>query len=523
MLIALCGCGRGDTAAESQAPSPDVRLSTGVVHTEAGPVRGQVASDHVLFQAIPYAAPPVGELRWQPPAPSAAWEGMRDATKSGPRCIQDTAGNPGSGRGTSEDCLTLNVWAPTAAAGLPVMVWIHGGAFLTGSAELYNAQWLATQGRMIVVTVNYRLGSLGFLAHPSFGPPDRLGNYGLADQQAALRWVRDNIEGFGGDPAKVTVAGESAGAMSVCDHLVAPESAGLFRAAIVMSGPCQAQLEVGAARKPSLDYAASLGCPDPATAVRCLRDLPAAALTKPLFYYQIGADGLSGPLTRTATLPVDPVQAIHSGLESPVPVLMGTNRDEFTLFVALQHFTYGRESTVDEYPELLADTFGADADAVAQRYPVDNYGGSVSLAYAAAVTDGAFACVADRMGRDLVAAGAPVYAYEFTDRTAPAPEPFRQLPFPVGASHSLELQYLFDVGGRPPLDGPQRRLGDQMIAYFSQFVSTGVPVAPDAPDWPRFDADGSPRMSFDADGSRVRTDFDREHQCAFWAALPPPR
>ena len=520
MLIVVCGCGRGDTSSGPPAPSPDATLSSGGVRTEAGSVRGQVASDHVLFQGIPYAAPPVGELRWQPPAPLSAWEGMRDATKAGPRCIQDSGGNPDLLRTMSEDCLNVNVWAPTAAAGLPVLVWIHGGSFINGSANLYHAQRLATQGRMVVVTVNYRLGALGFLAHPAFGPPAEVGNYGLADQQAALRWVHDNIEGFGGDPAKVTLAGESAGAMSVCDHLVAPESAGLFRSAIIMSGPCQAQLEVAAARQPSLEYAESVGCPDPDTALRCLRDLPAAALEEPVWYYQIGADGLSGPLTGTAVLPADPVQSIAARSTERMPILIGSTRDEFTLFVALQHLKYGRESTVAEYPGLLDDTFGSDAGAVAQQYPLDHYGGSVSLAYSAAVTDGAFACVADRMGSDLAAAGAPVYAYEFNDRTAPAPEPLRQLPFPVGASHSLELQYLFDMAGSPALDATQQRLADQMVAYVSGFVSTGVPAAPGVPDWPALPGR---RMSFDADGSRVSSGFEREHRCAFWAELAAPR
>jgi para-nitrobenzyl esterase len=311
--------------------------------------------------------------------------------------------------------------------------------------------------------------------------------------------------------------------MSVCDHLVAPGSAGLFRSAIIMSGPCQAQLDVADARQPSLDYADSVGCPDPATALECLRALPATALEEPVWYYKIGADALSGPLTKTSVLPVDPMQSMAARAATSMPMLIGSTRDEFTLFVALQHLKYGRESTVAEYPELLNDTFGGNADAVAQRYPLTNYGGSVSLAYSAAVTDGAFACVADRMSEDLAAAGAPVYAYEFNDRAAPAPEPFRELPFPVGASHSLELQYLFDLGSTPSLDAAQRRLADQMIGYFSQFVSTGVPSAPGAPEWPRFDGDRppdeAPRMSFDADGSRVTTGFVREHQCDFWADL----
>lgn len=502
-----------------EAPTPDATLSSGVAETASGSVRGLVAPDHVLFQGIPYAAAPVGELRWQPPAAVPPWEGMRDATKSGPRCIQDATRDPDWGRGMSEDCLSLNVWSPAHAVGLPVMVWIHGGAFVNGSADLYNSQWLATRGEMVVVTVNYRLGALGFLAHPALGAPDELGNYGLADQQAALRWVRDNIGAFGGDPAKVTVAGESAGAMSVCDHLVSPDSEGLFRAAILMSGPCAAQLDVAAARQPSLDYAAAASCPDEAVAPACLRALPAETLQTPVWFGQLGDDKLSGPVTGTATLPVDPVRAMAEREVGEVPVLMGTTRDEFTLFMALEFLRLGTEPTPVDYPGLLERTFGPDAVAVGERYPLDAHGGNVSLAYSAAVTDGAFACVNARMGEGMAAAGAPVYSYEFTDRTAPAPDPLRQVPFPVGASHSLELRYLFDIGGVPALDPVQQQLSDQMIDYFSAFVREGVPAAEGAPAWPPVDEAGGPRMSFDADGSHVRSGFEQGHQCEFWASL----
>ena len=234
-----------------------------MAQTTAGTVRGVVESDHRLFADIPYAAPPVGPLRFRPPAQAKAWKGVRDATKPGPRCIQDPGADPEFGRQSDEDCLTLNVWTPTTTTPpKPVMVWIHGGSFTGGSGKIYDGQWLVERGDIIVVTINYRLGTLGFLAHPGLGPPGDVGNYGLQDQQAALRWVRDNIANFGGDPEKVTVAGESAGGMSVCDHLVAPGSQGLFRAAIIQSAPCEAQADLPAAERSSLDYAARVGCGD---------------------------------------------------------------------------------------------------------------------------------------------------------------------------------------------------------------------------------------------------------------------
>jgi para-nitrobenzyl esterase len=343
----------------------------------------------------------------------------------------------------------------------------------------------------------------------------------LLDQQAALRWVRDNAAAFGGDPGKVTVAGESAGGMSVCDHLVAPGSAGLFRAAIIMSGPCQAQADLATAESKALDYAANVGCGDLATAARCLRALPASKLREPVWNYGIGNDLLSGPVTGTTALPMSPVDGVRDGRAATVPVLIGTTRDEFTLFVALRYLRVGRdeeEFSPQRYPALLADTFGPDAAAIEEHYPLTSYP-SVALAYSAAVTDGVFACFGDRLA-DQMSATEPVFTYEFNDREAPAPEPLRTLPFPVGASHSLELRYLFEVGGAPPLSSAQQALSDQMIGYWSGFVANGTPDVDGQPAWPALDkADGGGRMSLRPDGSRIETDFEQIHQCEFWAGL----
>ncbi|WP_246216574.1 carboxylesterase/lipase family protein [Mycobacterium botniense] len=525
--VLVAGCGSSGGSATSPAGlARSGQVDAGVVRTAAGFVRGMVAADYRLFQGIPYAAPPVGTLRWQPPQPVAPWPGMRDGSKPGPQCVQETAHERGSVRATSEDCLTLNVWTPPAGADKrPVMVWIHGGGFVNGSGDLYNARRLAGRGHIVVVSINYRLGALGFLAHPALGPGADVGNYGLADQQAALRWVHDNIAEFGGDPDKVTIAGESAGAMSVCDHLVAPGSAGLFRAAIIQSGPCQVQAELTNAQRISVDYAASAGCRDPATAAQCLRALPATALARPLWYSHIGdANALSGPVTGTAVLPADPVAAFGAGRAARVPVLIGTTHDEFTMFTALRYLRLGQAMTAAEYPRQLADVFGADSHTVLAHYPPERYGGNVSLAYSSAVTDGVFACVADRMA-DMLGRRAPVYAYEFDDRDAPAPEPLRHVPFPVGASHSLELRYLFTVGGAPPLSPAQRQLSDQMIDYWSRFVTAGAPDAAGQPDWPAVSRDPahSPWMQLRPDGSRVVTDFAESHQCPFWATLKGKR
>lgn len=504
LALLLSACGQGGSAVIEVPADP------AVVQTHAGAVRGVISDDHRYFAGIPYAAAPVGPLRWQPPRPVPSWEGLRDATRPGPRCVQDVS-NDVDGRPTSEDCLTLNVWTPPPSGEpRPVLVWLHGGGFTNGSGDIYNARSLTGRGEIVVVTLNYRLGALGFLAHPALGD----GNYGLADQQAALRWVRNNIAEFGGDPEKVTIAGESAGGMAVCDHLVAPGSAGLFRAAIIQSAPCQAQYGLPAAQEASLRYAADVGCADPTTAAQCLRALPPEQLTRPVFYDRIGTEQLSGPVTGTATLPVDPLTGLADGRAARVPVLIGTTADEFNLFTALQHVR-GRPIDAAHYPELLAEAFGPDAAVVAQRYSPEHFENSVPLAYSAATTDGVFACVADRMA-DALAGDREVYFYEFDDPNAPAPEPLRAAPFPVGAGHSLELRYLFDVGGAPPLNAKQQRLSEQMIDHWSEFVATGSP----GEGWPQLSDDAAgERMVLHPDGNRVVTTYEQQHQCRFWADL----
>lgn len=507
----IAGCGSAAPAGTSDPA---------VVRTTDGPVRGLAGSSDGhrfrVFQGIPYAAAPTGALRWQPPIAPARRTAVRDATKPGLRCIQDIRADPDFGLATSEDCLNLTVWTPRAAtprSRRPVMVWIHGGGFLNGSSDIYNARRLATRGDIVVVTVNYRLGALGFLAHPALAGVDgAVGNYGLADQQAALRWVRDNIAAFGGDPGKITIAGESAGAMSVCDHLVAPESYGLFRAAIMQSGPCQAQAALPEAQRISVGFAALVGCGAADSAARCLRDLPADRLQAGPPYARIGPNVLTGPVTGTQRLPASPLTMAATGGPARVPVLIGSTADEFTIFAAT---TYLRRGGIPGYRSLLADAFGDEAPAVAANYPPSRHDGTWP-AYAAAVGDGVFACPIDGLARGL-ARRQPVYAYEFNDRTAPAPEPLRAVPFALGAGHALELRYLFEMGGAPPLNRDQRVLADQMIAYWSRFVAVGAPDVEGQPHWPAFTPDHPQRLSLQTGKPTVITDFAVRHNCGFWA------
>jgi para-nitrobenzyl esterase len=515
VAMLVLGCGIDDP---EPPPTPEPSASPALVHTSNGTLRGVVESDYRFFAGIPFAAPPVGPLRFKPPAPAVPWEGVRDATHVGPRCVQDPTSDPAASTKIDEDCLTLNVWTPPPSHGKrPVLVFIHGGSFTSGGGAAFDSKLLAVRGDVVVVTVNYRLGALGFLADPSLGDGNEVGNYGLADQQAALRWVRGNIAGFGGDPARVTIAGESAGGISVCDHLVAPGSSGLFDAAIIQSGPCRAQAALPQAEAASIDYTRGVGCTDRATAAACLQALPVDKFRKLLLYSHIGEEPISGPVTGTAALPVDPMSAFANGGAAKVPVMIGTNRDEWTLFVGFEFLRSGREYTADEYVNLLKTAFGANADAVAAHYPLSSHGGSVSLTYATAVTDGEFACVADRIAGELSGTN-PVYAYEFNDPTAGAAESAGVVPFPLGATHGLELRYLFDVDGAPSLSPVQQELSHQMLYYWSQFIATGNPGG--QPEWPRFDTSSEKRISFRPEGSTMSTDFDEVHQCEFWNSLP---
>ena len=227
-----------------------------------GEIRGKLDGRVRAFLGIPYAAPPIGDLRWLPPQPPAGWSGVLDATKAGNQCAQARIRDQGVAG--SEDCLFLNIYAPdTPDKALPVMVWIHGGTFLVGSGSQYDGRELAERGHLILVTINYRLGPFGFLVNRSLDgadPGQLSGNYGLLDQQAALRWVKDNIEAFGGDPGKVTVAGESAGAISIGLQLVSPGAAGLFERAILESGPFLHLPTLAQARTRGDQFAAKLGC-----------------------------------------------------------------------------------------------------------------------------------------------------------------------------------------------------------------------------------------------------------------------
>ncbi|GGY03298.1 carboxylesterase/lipase family protein [Streptomyces hiroshimensis] len=496
-----------------------------VVGTDHGQVRGRAHGTYATYEGIPFAAPPTGPLRWRAPQPARAWQGVRDAGAPAAHCLQTPVLGTGPATG-SEDCLYLNVTTPTGRApgrGRPVMVWVHGGGFIGGNGSDYNAGRLAARGDAVVVTVNYRLGVLGFFGHPGLGDAPA---FGLADQQAALRWVQANAARFGGDPHNVTLFGESAGAISTCAQLTSPTAAGLFHRAVLQSGSCATAFPRGAIApgSPGSSFfvpqrtlqdagaaaAGRLGCPQGAGALECLRGLSAEKLVTP----ELG-QAFNKPVYGNALLPAAPERALASGRFHRVPVVQGTNLDEMRLFVGLtlQQFPLRDER---DYRARLAESFGPAAGAVEAEYPLAKYP-TPAVAWSALLTDTAFACTALRTDRAL-AGRVPVYAYEFADPDAPVLDGLPVVPgFSYGASHAFELPYLFSpFPTQRALSSAQRALSDRMTGYWTHFARTGDPNGSGAPHWPAFrDRKLAQSLAPGAHGIR-QIGFGAEHHCGFW-------
>lgn len=334
------------------------------VPTDKGAVAGASADGVDRFLGIPYAAPPVGARRWQPPAPAAAWTGTRSATAPGSRCLQL---RDGGGPGMSEDCLYLNVYTPAhrTSRPLPVLFWIHGGGFSAGSGDAEDGSRIAEANNVVVVTINYRLGVFGFLDLPGLSKRGA-GNYGLLDQQAALRWTQRNVGAFGGDVGRVTIAGESAGGHSVCALLASPPARGLFSGAIIQSGGCPSHT-VGQAVARGKKYAAAAGCAE----TSCQRAKPAGEL--PASGAEFVGGILSGPLPVSGVpeLPLPPSEAVRTGRAANVPLLIGHTRDEVRQW-ALPF----AGATKAQYERAVRIEFGAGADAALAHYPYSAYGDS---------------------------------------------------------------------------------------------------------------------------------------------------
>ncbi|MGB7878096.1 MAG: carboxylesterase family protein [Ilumatobacteraceae bacterium] len=511
--------------------------------TTAGRVRGEL-DDHgaiAVFRGIPYAAPPVGDRRWKPPAPPEPWRGVRSCKKFGPAAFQRGAGmnefvdNLVRGLGLSaarrktltvalkvapskqsEDCLTLNVRAPAAAEGLPVMVWIHGGDHTDGSASepWYHGNALPERG-CVVVTINYRLGLFGFLAHPDLASesPDQVsGNYGLLDQIAALEWVRDNIASFGGDPGRVTIFGESAGGEAVLNLMTSPRARGLFHRAIAQSPSDRGRwLHL---RRPALDFLpaeeagsdfATLAVGPAAGQLARLREMAPEVLTE-MYQAHPELGRYFYPVVDDVILPETPMSAFTDQRQASVPLMIGYNRDEATLLAAFSHPAGGEF----EEPADGTTVTPAQARAVFERsYPSPQHVDRLMAAYPGLASldpeavrehlgDHMFGVHVDHATRQHAAAGHPVYRYHF--RAVPASK--KQT---VGAFHAAEITYVF--GTKLPLvpDADDahlltREMGDRWFA----FAATGVPDAPGREPWPTYDPGDPHHLVLDRPRSAVQ-------------------
>lgn len=480
--------------------------SVSTVRTDAGPVRGTLTGQYASYQDIPFAAAPVGDLRWAPPQPPTPWSTPRDGTKPSPRCAQTAGGGTPS---EQEDCLYLNVTTPNTRLTLdpasrssvgrkPVMVWFHGGGNSYGAAADFDPHRLAVGGDVVVVTTNFRQGV--FSAFTSPGLPGS-GDFGLQDQQAALRWVQRNAAAFGGDPHNVTIFGESGGAFDVCAQLTSPPAKGLFQRAIMNSGSCSTNWPANGIKHGSPAgspwqsraqaeaqgdaLAARFGC----VTIDCLRHVPTHDLVSGTDITPITALAYDTP-----TLPEHPATALAEGRFHRVPVLTGNTRDEGRLT--------GAFAPADvSYTRLLQDAYHSDGGRVAGRYPVPS-----RLTWSTVLTDQVWTCNQLKDARQL-AKRTPVFHYEFADRTAPT----GFFPFPPdvpgGAFHSTDVPYLFDWALFPAtFNADQQRLSDTMIHLWAGFAWTGW--LPDG-------------LSL-APNDIHPVDMYREHECGFWATVPAP-
>jgi len=451
------------------------------VRTESGLVAG-TGADIRVFKGIPYAAPPVGELRWKPPQPAAPWPGVRQATEFGAACMQT-----GKIPKLSEDCLTLNIWTPAkdGKAKLPVMFWIHGGAFVTGAGSIYDGEALARQG-VVVVTINYRLGALGFFAHPALAkesPQGSSGNYALLDQIAALRWVQRNIAAFGGNPKNVTIFGESAGGTSVCLLLVSPLAKGLFHRAIAESAAIATALphtrEAWYGRPPLEQAGEKLGAD-----ISKLRAASPEELMKKWNNWE-NTKAVDGWV-----VPDDPGALFESGRFHRVPVMAGSNADEGTSFVR-NAFTkeLGSTRTVAGYRDYLKRQFEESAEQAFSLYPVAS-DSEAEAAAARVMGDTAFHYGTRLVLTAVARRGLKSYQYYFT-RLSPM-----LAKRGLGVVHAAEIPYVFNALDRvlsqmkpdpslpEPINATDRSLAKAMSAAWVRFAKAGNPNGGGLPAWP---------------------------------------
>lgn len=483
------------------------------VNTTSGPVTGVTEAGIISFKGIPYAAPPLGDLRFRPPETHAGWDGPLDASEFGSDCPQRDITN-GNDFG-EEDCLFLNVWAPEGAQGLPVMVYIHGGGFVqgAGSRAFYDGTNLAERD-VIVVTFNYRIGPLGFLAAEALAQEtseDTAGNYGLLDQIHALEWVQNNITAFGGDRDNVTLFGESAGGVSVCGHLGSPLSEGLFHRGIIQSGGgCGGypQLRTGTlTTDPAVmigaQFIAAVGCEGAADVAQCLRDVDALDTVDAAWSLTPSGLGLApfGLVIDGTILPGQPVDRVRDGDAPDVPVMTGSTADEATLFTATTPVP-----TVSAYETYVNAAFGPLAGQILAIYPAADFA-TPKQAYNALFSDVAFICPALRFAGFAADRDAPAHTYHLT-RVLPGPASV------LGAFHGLDVFYVFGTFDATPNYTPNAddaALSEEMMSSWTSFATDGTLP------WPAHDRLAPSIRIFDT--TVETTDEIREGRCTDLVAI----
>ena len=526
-LLAMVPMSRPATAQGVQPP-PGLPASS-VVNAPAGPVQGIVNKGASEYLGIPYAVPPVGPLRWQPPQPFPAFSQLRQATQFGPTCAQITTTGVFASPSVNEDCLYLNVFTPNlkSASKLPILVFIHGGGNYDGESNDYDATKLAVGGQVIVVTFNYRVGFLGFLANPALdaeGHP--FANYGILDQQLVLKWVQKNIAAFGGDPTRVALGGQSSGSYDSASNVVSPLAAGLFNRAIFESVLFDS-LPLQIAEQLGTGVAEALGCGPGATpaVAGCLRSQSVQSI--------LGVQGTqqaNGPLLLPLTIAdgtIIPAQGIYasfsSGKFNHMPIMSGFVHDEEDFFDAPQVYFSGKPITAADVTALAQSDYGANANKVQAAFPTSSFP-TPQLA-ADAIGTPFFACPQFNINK-VISTQVPSYAYQFDDRTAPFYYP--PLPqFQSLAYHTGDLQYLFpqfhgSVKGIPrQLNLQQWLLSDEMVALWTNFVRTGNPNEIGNLPWPRYDSsraatsfylsENIPILSLLSDST-----ISKQHSCDFF-------
>lgn len=519
-----------------------------VVVTDKGVVRGFRKGDVNIYLGIPYAAPPVDELRWRPPQPAKSWSGVLDANEFANSCPQVTELGAFAGpASTSEDCLYLNVFTTGGgdnhSRGKPVIVWIHGGGNVDGETADYDGSKLATGGPLgtptVVVTVNYRLGLFGFLSESHLNSEGHYwGNYGILDQQAALRWVQRNIRAFGGDPSRVLLGGQSAGASDTGANMVSPLAKGLFNRALPQSGPGPGQFTSGAvALGRGNAFATAAGC----SSSSCLRKLSAARVLQ--IQGTPNANGIdpvlnqtyvSGPLVDGTVIPMQATVAWTTGAYNKMPILAGRVRDESTFGQSIRVYFSGPPQV-----SLTAAQYTTNNAAnIVAEYPLSNYGGDAEYAQDRVGTDRGSCSTHQVLKMQAGTNGSNgIYAYDFNYQNPPYY--FPALPnalSPTGkfrpfAYHTSDIQFVFpkwhggnlgvnldQVTGQPrELQGAELKLSDQIVGAWTNFAATGNPNGPGVPTWPAFTTGAPVYLQQDlSNGTLNESQYRTNNHCDFW-------